>query len=246
MSAPPPPSVAPGEDYRPAAGTRAIMPDGHPAPDPAGWPGTAREWPPRPPRGTDGFAVAALILAVVGGIPLSILFAIVALVQTRQSGRPGRGLAISALVISGLWLAGIAVVTAVGSQLAGRDDAGRISRGGTISATALTVGDCVNDLTDTRDLRSLPGVPCSQPHDGEVFAVFELRAGPYPGASVVDDQVGRECNARLARYAPEAIEDPSVGHFSVYPLESNWVRGDREVACVATAGGPTTGSLRGS
>jgi len=38
-----------------------------------------------------------------------------------------------------------------------------------------------------------------------------------------------------------------VGLFSVYPLEQNWRRGDRQVVCLATAssGGTTTGSIRG-
>ena len=62
----------------------------------------------------------------------------------------------------------------------------------------------------------------------------------------VDAQVGTECNARLTTYSPSAPNDPSVGLFSVYPLEQNWARGDREVVCIATTkSGTTTGSIKG-
>ena len=115
-----------------------------------------------------------------------------------------------------------------------------------ISATDLQVGDCLNGLTDSTDVSSLPSVPCAQPHEGEVFAVFDLPPGPYPGAAGVDDLVSKGCNARLAEYSPSAPSDDAVGLFSVYPLEQNWNRDDREVVCIAKAtSGTTTGSLKG-
>jgi hypothetical protein len=90
-------------------------------------------------------------------------------------------------------------------------------------------------------------VPCTQPHEGEVFAVFDLPAGDYPGSAAVDDQVSRECNDRLTAYSPSAGSDPDIGLFSVYPLQQNWNRGDRQVVCLATAssGSTTTGSIKG-
>ena len=91
-------------------------------------------------------------------------------------------------------------------------------------------------------------MPCAQPHEGEVFAVFDLPAGDYPGAAAVDDAgVARSATTRLAAYSPSAETDPDVGLFSVYPLEQNWHRGDRQVVCLATAssGGTTTGSIKG-
>jgi Septum formation len=115
-----------------------------------------------------------------------------------------------------------------------------------ISATELQVGDCLNDLTNSTDVSSLPSVDCTQPHQGEVFAVFDLPPGPYPGADGVDDLVSKGCNARLAEYSPGAPSDDAVGLFSVYPLEQNWERGDREVVCIAKAtSGTTTGSIKG-
>jgi len=79
-----------------------------------------------------------------------------------------------------------------------------------------------------------------------VFAVFDLPAGDYPGPAAVEDQVTKECNDRISAYSPSAAQDPKVGLFSVYPLEQNWTRGDRQVVCIATAKtGTATGSIKG-
>ena len=216
-----------------------------------GYPGPG--YPPPPPQrpGTSGFAIAALVLGILGflGFPilLSIIFAIIALSQIRTSGQNGRGMAVAGLILSAMWVIGFIVLAIVAfNSSAKRDPGGTINQGGDISATALKVGDCVNNLKDSTDVLSLPGVPCTQPHEGEVFAVFDLPAGDYPGQDAVDKQVSEQCNTRLSAYSPSAADDPAVGLFSVYPLRQNWERGDREVVCIATAtSGTTTGSIKG-
>ena len=145
-----------------------------------------------------------------------------------------------------MWTIGIilAIILAV-TAAPKRDDGGAVTQGGDISATALRVGDCINNLRDSNNVQSLPGVPCSQPHEGEVFAVFDLPAGAYPGGAAVEDQVTKECNDRITSYSPGSAQDPDVGLFSVYPLEQNWNSGDRQVVCIATAkSGATTGRSR--
>lgn len=62
---------------------------------------------------TDGFAIAALVFSIFGGIILSAIFAFVALRRIRQGRRKGRGLAIAALCITALWIAGIIVAIAL-------------------------------------------------------------------------------------------------------------------------------------
>jgi len=68
---------------------------------------------------TDGFAIAALVLAVFGGIVLSVVFALIALSRIRKGRRQqGRGLAIAALWVSGAWallIAGIVVLAVTGA-----------------------------------------------------------------------------------------------------------------------------------
>ena len=216
---------------------------GYPPPYPApGYPGL----PPTRP-GTNGFAIAALIFGIIGGALLGVIFGFVALSQIKRSGQGGRGMAIAGLVLSGVWVLAITglVVVAVASS-PDRNDSGQITSGGSVSATALQTGDCVNDLKDTTSLLSLPAVPCTQAHEGEVFAVFDLPAGPYPGADAVDRQATSQCSDRITAYSPTAGTDGTYNLFLVYPREQDWAGGDREIACVAVSGvGTTTGSIKG-
>jgi hypothetical protein len=226
----------------------------------------APSYSPPPSRGTNGFAIAALIFGIIGGALLGFIFGFIALSQTKRTGQNGRGMAIAGIVLSGLWTIGfvLLIVLAVASSTPPGPVAPTTvptasptaeptteppvttAPSTAISATELQVGDCLNDLTNSTDVSSLPSVPCAQPHEGEVFAVFDLPPGPYPGAAGVDDLVSKGCNARLAQYSPSAPSDDAVGLFSVYPLEQNWNRDDREVVCIARAtSGTTTGSIKG-
>lgn len=214
-------------------------------PPPGGYPGPGYPAPQKP--GTNGFAIAALIFGIIGGVLLGFIFGFIALSQTKRTGQNGRGLALAGIILSAMWTVGIilAIILAI-TTAPKRDNGGAVTQGGDISATALRVGDCINNLRDSNNVQSLPGVPCSQPHEGEVFAVFDLPAGDYPGGAAVEDQVAKECNDRIAAYSPGAAQDPDVGLFSVYPLEKNWNSGDRQVVCIATAkSGATTGSIKG-
>ena len=214
-------------------------------PPPGGYPGPG--YPPRAP-GTNGFAIAALIFGIIGGALLGYIFGFIALSQIKRSGQNGRGLAIAGLILSAMWTIGIILIIVLAiTTSATRDTGGTVTQGGDITATALQVGDCVNNLQNSTDVRSLPGVPCAQPHQGEVFAVFDLPGGStYPGRPAVREQVQAECNARLETYSPSAQTNTSIGLFSLYPQQESWAQGDRGVVCIATAeNGTVTGSIKG-
>lgn len=199
--------------------------------------------------GTNGLAIAALIFGIIGGSLLGIIFGIIALRQIRRTGQNGRGLAIAGLILSGIWIVVVAIVVVIALTTTAQRDpvTGTVAAGGDVAATSLQVGDCVNNLRDSTNLLSLPAVPCAQPHEGEVFAVFDLPAGPFPGADAVKKTVTSECSSRFAPYAPHST-DPDPGLFSVYPQQQNWDDNDRQVVCIATpgSGGTSTGSIRGS
>jgi hypothetical protein len=83
--------------------TRQGPPDPQEAPDGPDRPGH------RSHRGkTDGYAIASLLLGVFGitviGAILSINFGIMALRRVRRTGQPGRGLAITGMAFSAIWL----------------------------------------------------------------------------------------------------------------------------------------------
>jgi hypothetical protein len=159
---------------------------------------------PKRPGGTNGWAIAAFVVGILGGTILSMIFAIVALVQMRGRNQRGRGLAIAALVISTVWIAAITSVIAYGISAQGKS----------VRATDLRIGDCVKDAYDDELPTWVKRVRCDRPHYGEVFAVLA-----QPDASAAD------CGSKFFDYAPNSPEGP------VFRIA--WANGDRSIVCVA-------------
>lgn len=69
-------------------------------------------------RGTSGLAIASLVTGICGFFcvtPLvSIGLGIAALSDISKSGRPGKGMAIAGIILSGIWIALIALFIATG------------------------------------------------------------------------------------------------------------------------------------
>lgn len=80
----------------------------HPYTGPQPWP---YAYPPQPlQRGTNGFAIASLVLAVLGMGLLAVIFGHVARSQIRTTGEGGDGLAIAGLIIGYIALGAIAAL----------------------------------------------------------------------------------------------------------------------------------------
>ncbi len=87
------------------------------------------------------------------------------------------------------WAIGIAVAVGAfvfnSAMQADRDDSGAIVAEGALDAFQMRVGDCFDDGTvfaeENNEVDSVPGVPCSKPHDNEVYAVFDLSAASFSG-----------------------------------------------------------------
>lgn len=95
---PPPPASAAG------AGGSAQWPAGTGAvPPPPAWTATPGLPPAGARRGTNGFAIAALVLGILWlcavGSVLAIIFGFVALSQIKRSGQSGKGMAIAGIVL---------------------------------------------------------------------------------------------------------------------------------------------------
>lgn len=194
-------------------------------------------------RRTNGFAVAALVFGIIGGVLLAVIFGIVALVQIPKKNQKGKGLAFAGLVLAGAWtLAIVAAIVAIIMTSASRDSSGEITDAGDVSAFKLETGDCVSDLELSRAITSLPAVPCDEPHQAEVVGVFDLPDGEYPSGAELTSQADAGCADRLSLYAPTAMNDSSLQISYLYPLEKQWPT-DREVVCFAVA---TTGTMTGS
>lgn len=201
-------------------------------------------------NGTNGFAIAALILGIIPVCGLGVVFGIIALVQIGRRRQKGTAMAIAGIVLTGLWIVG-AIVTGVVVAVqtsAHRDSTGAISHGGRIFVNDLRVGDCFKGLdlqhiTPATNAVTVDGVPCAQPHQGEVYATFPVSASTYPGVTELDQVAREHCLRLLTPIAPGWIS-PTTGIIWFRPNPAGWRAGMHDVTCTAISLDLRTGSMR--
>ena len=186
---------------------------------------------PEPTGPTNGLAIASVIFAFLFW-PLGLILGIVAQRQTRKTGQKGHSLARTGTILSVLVpVLGAALVVAIVGNL------------GTKTVTALKPGDCVTSLEVSDNVTNLPVTDCAQAHEGEVYFVFDLPKGDYPGDDKVQKQSEDRCAKEINTYAG-AGADEKFDIFYLRPSPDDWSR-DRGVTCIATdAKKQTTGSIK--
>jgi len=133
---------------------------------------------------------------------------------------------------------GIYILAAIGfaaygaATKANRDDSGAIVGGGTVNAFQIKVGDCFDD-TDSmeEEVSSLPGVPCTEPHDNEAYAVFDVSIADYPGGDAMSELANESCMQRFESFVGLEYASSSLDVFAMYPSVQSWKQKDREVIC---------------
>lgn len=114
----------------------------------------------------------------------------------------------------------------------------------------LTVGDCIA-VPDESEFGEVVYVPCTQPHEAEVFLVSDHPGGPegYPGSAGFGSWTDSVCLPAFAVYTGSAYDDQSLLEMGWFmPTEGGWDAGDRTVQCYLTRadGWPATVSYRGA
>jgi len=128
-----------------------------------------------------------------------------------------------------------------------RDDSGAIIGGGTLDAFQVHLGDCFNDPDfDADEYSSLPGVPCTDPHDNEAFAVFDLTLSSYSEYDIADISEA-SCVDRFEAYVGRDYESSSLDVVTMYPSAESWDQSDREVVCALydMSGSKLVGTVKG-
>ena len=142
------------------------------------------------------------------------------------------------------------VTGACGDDGPARDDTGSITDTGAASVFSFRTGDCFDDpAADQTQVEQLPAVPCSQPHDNEIFYTFDLPDGVFPGQdSIVSTSADHCLGDGFTAYVGTAYDDSVLDVFPVTPTESSWSGGDRTVYCAAfnTDFSKLTASIKGS
>jgi hypothetical protein len=150
---------------------------------------------------------------------------------------------------------GIGIAVAAGAYLvnsfmqADRDDSGAIVSEGSVDAFQMRVGDCFDDGSTFagEEVNSVPGVPCSKPHDNEVYAVFDVSMTSYPGDGMAE-MAHDACLERFESFVGRDYESSALDIATLYPTRESWNgQNDREVVCAVydVAANKLTGSVKG-
>ena len=129
-----------------------------------------------------------------------------------------------------------------------RDENGVVTESGELAAFDLQLGDCFND-PGLDQVETVTVVPCSLSHDFEVYHLFQMDDGPYPGADAIRDEWIQGCLAEFESFVGISFDVSALDISAIFPTEESWNElDDREVLCSVTAvsGLPRSGSARDS
>ncbi|HUX70376.1 MAG TPA: septum formation family protein [Cellulomonadaceae bacterium] len=153
--------------------------------------------------------------------------------------------------VGALVTAAVALGALTGCSLFGRNDKTTV-----VSALKAKPGDClVAPTAITAEVTNVTVVPCTQPHQQEVYALaaYPLPAGTekkaaYPGEAVLKAFADGACLGAFAGYVGSDYRDSSLFFTYLLPSARGWQAGDdRDVTCVITTTGSTrTSSVKGS
>jgi hypothetical protein len=196
---------------------------------------------PQPTGPVNRFAIVSLVTGLIGLVPLGFIFGILAIRQINRTGERGRGHAVGGILTAGVWMYVIYMIVSVQAGLDGlksvEDLVGRANA--QQAQVSLYPGVCVDEVHGS-SAAALTTVPCSTPHGAEVYSVFSLPSGRYPGVSSVRTDVEDRCEGDFERYRSGANADMQIDY--LYPESASAWAFDRGVICFAVdpAGTRTT------
>lgn len=117
---------------------------------------------------------------------------------------------------------------------ASRDGTGEIVEAGDLDVMTIQEGDCFDDPETTDVVFSLDAVPCSQPHDKEVFAVASIVGvwDEFPGQTTLENYAYEQCSGSLFDdFVGVAYFDSALDVVTLTPSTESWDQGDREIVC---------------
>lgn len=131
-----------------------------------------------------------------------------------------------------------------------RGDSGEVVGAGTEAVTDIRYGDCLQNLGSNSTnfvSEDIPVVPCSEPHVFEVFGVTNSTAATF-NATAIDTETNQYCLAAFLSYVGIDFDNSTLGVTTLFPTQSSWDQGDREITCLLKNATETTvtGSYKGS
>jgi Domain of unknown function (DUF4190)/Septum formation len=219
------------------------------------------------PGKANPFAVASLVLGVIGITILaalaSVVLGILALGQIRRTGQRGRGLAIGGLACSAVWLALIGAYfvlhgggspkqtppAAAGHSATPTPRPSSSASTGPLSTNVFSLrpGQCFQNPPASQTMLGVTYVtvvPCSTAHNAQVFVQFNAKGKSYPGVEALKRQADSGCHSQVTKIVqPSKIKNSMTLHY-LYPLAASWSSGHRTITCLIVADKPNlTSSL---
>ena len=166
--------------------------------------------------------------------------------------RTRRALAILLVCAVGAGLAVVALLALDDGD--GGAEAGSTSTtpaGDPVAVDRVEVGTCFNDAGDegALDYTGFSVVGCDEPHDNEVYHLFDAPGrAAYPGNEQISQVTRDGCLEAFEPYVGKPYTESALAILPIPPSEASWEHGDREVVCAAYDVGrkELTGSVRGS
>jgi hypothetical protein len=146
------------------------------------------------------------------------------------------------------WIPVIGIVLLVGYlQTARRGDDGSLTTSGTVSVDDLRVGDCFNS-GDEEEISNVDGVPCTEAHEYEVFAVDTYEADSLPSDAAMESVFSSLCVPPFETYVGFPYATSALYGSMITPSQESWNDGDRTFVCVLydPENAQLTSSMRGA
>ena len=131
------------------------------------------------------------------------------------------------------WVPALAIALVVGYLTsARRGDDGSLAAAGNVSVDELRDGDCFN-TSDEEEISDVDGVPCTEAHEFEVFALSNYEGdGTYPPDSELDAIFAQVCEPGFETYVGVPYAESEIWGTMISPSEESWSSGDRSFICV--------------
>lgn len=140
-----------------------------------------------------------------------------------------------------------AINSILGSGDADRDEeTGQVTESANIDVFSLEVGDCMA-ATDSTEIDDVDVVPCTEPHEEEVFYEITMDDGAFSDAAI--DAASESCGGpAFTDFVGLAYDDSVLEVYPIVPTEGSWDDlNDRVVQCVISdPAGSITVSLKGA
>jgi hypothetical protein len=151
--------------------------------------------------------------------------------------------------ITGVAGVGIVSAEAFALDMTTRDETGAIIQEGELGVFSFKIGDCVNGIPEGDEfvLDKATGVPCSQPHQIEVYAenFTEDSSETMPESFSRDGD--EYCYTEFNRFVGLSYDESKLDYIVLQPTQESWDNGDREISClIIDPEGDVTGSLQGT